>query len=108
MTFLAYIAAALAEIGGCFAFWSWMHLGKPVWVLVPGMASLAFFGWVLTLVEAGSAGRAFAAYGGVYIVAAILWGWVVEGQAPDRWDLGGGALCLIGAAVIFGGSRPVI
>lgn len=105
MSFLAYAAAALAEIGGCFAFWSWMRLGKPVWVLLPGMAALAFFGWVLTLVDTGTAGRAFAAYGGVYIASALLWGWAVEGQMPDRWDLGGGALSLIGAAVIFGAPR---
>ncbi|HEX7856482.1 MAG TPA: YnfA family protein [Sphingobium sp.] len=105
MTFLAYIGAALAEIAGCFAFWSWLRLGKSLWVLVPGMASLALFAWLLTLVDTDSAGRAYAAYGGIYIVSALLWGWAVEGQYPDRWDLIGGALCLIGAAVIFGAPR---
>ncbi|HEX7873937.1 MAG TPA: YnfA family protein [Sphingobium sp.] len=105
MTVLAYIAAALAEIAGCFAFWSWLRLGKSIWLLVPGLASLALFAWLLTLVDTGHAGRAYAAYGGVYIVSAILWGWAVEGQFPDCWDLIGGALCLVGAVVIFAGPR---
>jgi small multidrug resistance family-3 protein len=107
MNAIIYILAALAEIAGCFAFWGWLRLDKPVWWLVPGMAALAAFAWLLTLVEAGHAGRAYAAYGGVYITAAILWGWAVEGQMPDRWDLIGGALCLIGAAIIFTPARSL-
>ncbi|MET0138133.1 MAG: YnfA family protein [Sphingobium sp.] len=105
MSFLLYALAALAEIAGCFAFWSWARLDRSLWMLVPGLMALALFAWLLTLVDADHAGRAYAAYGGIYIVAAILWGWAVEGQAPDRWDLAGGALCLLGAAVIFGAPR---
>jgi small multidrug resistance family-3 protein len=101
-----YIAAALAEIAGCFAFWGWLRLGKPVWWVIPGMASLALFAWLLTLVETDQAGRAYAAYGGVYIVSALLWLWLVEGAGPDRWDAIGGAICLTGAAVILFGPRP--
>ncbi len=108
MTFLLYFLAALAEIAGCFAFWSWLRLDKPLWLIIPGVAALAAFAWLLTLVEADHAGRAYAAYGGIYIVSAILWGWAVEGQLPDRWDLVGGALCLIGAAVIFGAPRGTV
>ena len=71
-TFLAYAGAALAEIVGCFAFWAWLRLDRsPLWLL-PGMASLALFAYLLTLVESEAAGRAYAAYGGIYIVAAIL------------------------------------
>jgi small multidrug resistance family-3 protein len=106
MTALAYIGAALAEIAGCFAFWGWLRLGKPLWWILPGIASLALFAWLLTLVETDHAGRAYAAYGGVYIAAALLWLWAVEGARPDRWDIAGGIICLIGAGVILFGPRP--
>jgi small multidrug resistance family-3 protein len=105
MSFLAYALAAIAEIAGCFSFWAWLRLDKSVWWLVPGMASLALFAWLLTQVDAAYAGRAYAAYGGIYIVSAILWGWAVEGQWPDRWDVIGGALCIAGAIVILCGPR---
>ncbi|CAN5213669.1 YnfA family protein [soil metagenome] len=107
MTTLIYIAAALAEIGGCFAFWAWLRLGKSVWWIVPGTASLLLFAYLLTLVPSDAAGRAFAAYGGVYIAASLAWLWTVEGVRPDRWDIGGAALCLIGAAAILFGRRSV-
>ncbi|QZP07239.1 YnfA family protein [Caenibius sp. WL] len=101
MTAFAYIGAALTEIAGCFAFWAWLRLDKsPVW-LMPGMVSLALFAYLLTLVEADHAGRTYAAYGGVYIVSAIAWLWLVEGARPDRWDMIGGAVCLCGAAIIL-------
>jgi small multidrug resistance family-3 protein len=96
-----YGLAALAEIAGCFAFWSWLRLGWSGWWLLPGMAALAGFAWALTLVEADFAGRAYAAYGGVYMAASLAWLWVVEGSRPDRWDLAGAALCLAGAGVIL-------
>ncbi|WP_367614443.1 YnfA family protein [Teichococcus coralli] len=100
-TALVYLAAALAEIGGCFAFWAWLRLGKPAWLALPGLASLAAFAALLTLVESSAAGRAFAAYGGVYIAASLGWLWAVEGLRPDRWDLLGGAVCLLGAGIIL-------
>ena len=75
-----YILAALAEIGGCFSFWLWLREGKSVWWLVPAMISLSLFGWLLTLVDTAAAGRAYAAYGGVYIAAALTWLWIVEGD----------------------------
>lgn len=105
MILLAYAGAALAEIAGCFAFWSWLRLGRsPLWVL-PGLASLVLFACLLTLVDSPAAGRAFAAYGGVYIAASLLWMWLAEGQRPDRWDLTGGAVCLVGTAIILLGRR---
>lgn len=100
-----YIAAAVAEIGGCFAFWAWLRLGKPVWVLVPGVVSLTLFAFLLTRVDSAFAGRAYAAYGGVYIAASLGWLWLVEGTRPDRWDLIGAAVCLGGAAIILFGPR---
>lgn len=105
MTYLIYAAAALAEIAGCFAFWAWLKLDKsPVW-LAPGMVSLALFAWLLTLVPGDAAGRSYAAYGGVYITASILWLWLAEGQRPDRWDLSGLVVCLVGSAIILLPSR---
>jgi len=105
MTILAYTGAAVAEIAGCFAFRAWLRLGKPIWWLIPGILSLAVFAYLLTLVEASAAGRTYAAYGGVYIAASLLWLWLIEGARPDRWDIAGGAICLIGAAVILLGPR---
>ncbi|MPS71151.1 MAG: YnfA family protein [Novosphingobium sp.] len=103
LSVLIYVGAALAEIGGCFAFWAWLRMGKsPLW-LIPGCMSLAIFAWLLTLVESDHAGRAYAAYGGIYIASALLWLWLAEGVKPDHWDMGGAALCLVGAAVILFG-----
>ena len=102
---MLYAAAALAEIAGCFAFWSWLKLGRPVGWVLPGLGALAVFAFLLTRIEASFAGRAYAAYGGVYIATSLLWLWAVEGQRPDRWDLAGGVICLIGAAVVLIGPR---
>ena len=100
---LIYAGAALAEIAGCFAFWACLRLAKsPLWLL-PGCGSLVVFAYLLTRVDSADAGRAYAAYGGIYITFAVLWLWGAEGVRPDRWDLGGTALCLLGAAVIFFG-----
>lgn len=108
MTFVVYIGAALAEIAGCFAFWAWLRLGKsPLW-LVPGVLSLVLFAYLLTLVESSAAGRAYAGYGAVYITASIFWLWAVERVWPDRWDILGMAVCLLGAAIIVFGPRAAI
>jgi small multidrug resistance family-3 protein len=100
-----YIGAALAEIAGCFSFWVWLREGQPIGWLVPGMASLVLFAWLLTQVDTPAAGSAYAAYGGVYICAALAWLWAVEGVRPDRWDAFGAGLCIVGAAVILLGPR---
>lgn len=107
MTALIYIAAALAEIAGCYAFWAWLRLDKSIWWLAPGIISLVLFAYFLTLVPSDAAGRAYAAYGGVYIVASLAWLWAAEGVRPDRWDVAGAALCLAGAVVILFGPRSV-
>ena len=69
------------------------------------MVSLAAFAELLTRIDTAQAGRAYAAYGGVYIVASLLWLWGMEGVRPDRWDLVGGAVCLAGASLILFGPR---
>jgi small multidrug resistance family-3 protein len=101
LTVFAYAGAAIAEIAGCFAFWAWLRLDKSPWWLAPGMLALALFAYLLTLVDTDAAGKAYAAYGGVYITAAILWLWVIEHHWPDRWDIVGALICLIGAGVIL-------
>lgn len=100
-----YALAALAEIGGCFAFWAWLRLGKsPIWAGA-GTLSLIAFALLLTRIDASVAGRAYAAYGGIYIIASIVWMRLVENARPDRWDLMGGVVCLVGAGIILFGPR---
>lgn len=104
-TGLLYFGAALAEIAGCFSVWAWLRLNKPWWWLPPGFVCLLAFAYLLTLVDSNAAGRTYAAYGGVYILSSLLWLWAVENVRPDRWDIAGAALCLLGAAVILLGPR---
>lgn len=102
-----YLGAAIAEIGGCFAFWLWLRLDRSPWWLIAGIVSLVIFGVLLTRSEAAFAGRTYAAYGGIYIVASLLWLWGVEGVIPDRWDVAGAVICLAGSATILWGPRAV-
>ena len=104
-TALVYLGAALAEIAGCFAFWAWVRLGHSVLWVLPGLISLALFAYLLTFIDSTAAGRAYAAYGGVYITSSLVWLWLIESVRPDRWDVTGAALCLAGAAVIIAGPR---
>ena len=106
-TVLIYFLAALAEIAGCFAFWAWLRLDKSVLWLVPGMLLLGAFAWLLTFSPADQAGRAYAIYGGVYIVSSLLWLWIVEGHRPDQWDFIGAVICLAGAGVILWAPRSM-
>lgn len=100
---LWYLIAALGEIGGCFAFWAWLRIGKsPLWT-IPGVVSLILFALALTRVDAAYAGRAYAGYGGIYILSSLLWLWAIENTRPDRWDVLGAAICLTGTALILFG-----
>ncbi|MCG7351900.1 YnfA family protein [Roseomonas mucosa] len=100
-TSFVYVGAALAEIAGCFAFWAWLRLGKSALWLGPGVAALILFAYLLTLVDSDAAGRAYAAYGGVYICASLFWLWAMEGMRPDRWDVVGALVCLAGSCIIL-------
>jgi small multidrug resistance family-3 protein len=95
-----FVVTALAEILGCYLPYLWLRKGAPAWLLIPAAASLASFAWLLSL-HPTAAGRVYAAYGGVYVVVAILWLWMVEGVTPNRWDLLGGFLTLAGMSVIM-------
>lgn len=99
-----YLAAALAEIAGCFAFWAWLRQDKSVLWLLPGVASLAAFAWLLTRIDVGFAGRAYAAYGGIYIVASLAWFWLAEDMRPSGWDMTGATLAVLGTLVILYGA----
>lgn len=99
-SFAYMVLAAAAEIAGCFAFWAWLRLGRSALWAVPGIAALILFAWALTRIDVAFAGRAYAAYAGIYVVGSLIWLWQVEGMRPDRWDVIGAGLCIVGAAVI--------
>jgi small multidrug resistance family-3 protein len=100
-----YLIAAAGEIAGCFSFWAWLRMNKsPLWT-IPGVAALILFAIALTRVDAAYAGRAYAAYGGIYIVSSLLWLWGVEHTRPDRWDVLGAAVCVVGAGMVLWGPR---
>ena len=104
-SFAFYAIAAVAEIIGCFAFWAWLRLDKSVYWILPGIISLIVFAVLLTRINSMFAGRTFAAYGGVYIVASLLWLWIIEGQRLDKWDILGAIICIAGAVLILFGHR---
>ena len=94
-----FFLTACAEIVGCYLPFLWLKQGKPAWLLLPAAASLALFAWLLTF-HPGAAGRTYAAYGGVYVTTAFFWLWFVEDQRPDRWDVLGVIVSLIGMGII--------
>lgn len=99
-TLALYIATALAEIMGCYLPYLWLKEGKSAWLLLPAAISLAMFAWLLTLHDT-AAGRVYAAYGGVYIGAAIAWLWAVDGVRPTAWDAVGALVALAGMGIIM-------
>jgi small multidrug resistance family-3 protein len=103
-TFGIFLAAALCEIAGCFAFWAWLKNGKPIWLAGTGIVALVAFAWLLTRVDVAYAGRAYAAYGGIYIVASLVWLGLIEGQRPSVTDIAGSLVCLLGAGIILAGA----
>ena len=97
-----FVLAAFFEIAGCFAFWAWLRRGASPLVVMPGVLSLIAFAFALARVDSAFAGRAYAAYGGIYIAASLVWLWVVEGQRPTSSDAIGAGLAILGAVVIIG------
>jgi small multidrug resistance family-3 protein len=99
-----FLLAGLLEIGGGYLVWLTVREHRPVWLAVLGGLALAAYGLVATL-QPANFGRVYAAYGGVFIVLSLAWGWAVDGHRPDRWDYLGGALCVFGMALIMYGPR---
>ena len=93
--------AALAEIGGAWLVWQGLREGKGLLWIGAGALALGTYGLVITLQPEAHFGRIMAAYGGVFVVGALVWGVVVDGFRPDRWDLIGAAICLLGVAAIM-------
>lgn len=95
-----FFITATAEIIGCYLPYLWLREGKSAWLLLPAAISLSLFAWLLTL-HPTAAGRVYAAYGGVYILTAILWLWAVDGIRPTQWDIIGAFVALLGMAIIM-------
>lgn len=98
-----FAVTAIAEIVGCYLVLLWSRGGRSVMMLLGAAPALAAFAWLLSFHP--TAGRTYAAYGGVYVAIAVLWGWLIEGLKPDHWDLGGAAITLVGMGVIAFGPR---
>lgn len=97
-----FIIAGLFEIGGGYLVWIWLREGKSFWFGILGAIILILYGIVPTFQpKTDSFSKVYAAYGGIFIVLSILWGWKVENVVPDKFDLIGGAIALIGAAIIL-------
>ena len=97
---LYFVLAGVCEIGGGYLVWLWLREGKNIWLAVVGAAVLVLYGVIPTL-QPAHFGRVYAAYGGVFIALSILWGWRVDGISPDRFDMLGGVIALIGVAVMM-------
>jgi len=99
-TVMLFVLTALAEIVGCYLPYLWIKQDKSALLLIPAAFSLAMFAWLLTLHPVAT-GRIYAAYGGVYITVALMWLWLVDGEKPTLWDIMGGAIALLGMAIIM-------
>ncbi|HHT9106948.1 MAG TPA: YnfA family protein [Candidatus Wujingus californicus] len=95
-----FILAGLCEIGGGYLVWLWLREGKSIWLGLLGAIVLIIYGVIPTF-QPANFGRVYAAYGGVFIVLSILWGWQVDKIAPDKFDLIGGFIALIGVVIIM-------
>ncbi|WP_316753313.1 YnfA family protein [Pedobacter gandavensis] len=95
-----FVLAGLCEIGGGYLMWLWLKEGKPLWYGLIGAVILAAYGVVATW-QTANFGRVYATYGGVFIVLALLWAWKIDGFKPDKWDVIGASIALIGASIII-------
>lgn len=104
-TLVIFVLGALGEITGTYAFWHWRRGGGPAWLVGAGMLLLAGYAFIQTFQPEGEYGRLYAAYAGFFLLAAMVWGWKVDGFQPDRFDVAGAGIALFGAAVILWGRR---
>ena len=101
-----FVLAALAEIGGAWLVWQGVREDRG-WAWVgAGFIALGLYGLVATLQPDAHFGRILAAYGGVFVAGSLAWGMVVDGFRPDRYDVTGALVCLVGVAVIMYAPRP--
>lgn len=105
MAILLFIVAGLAEIGGGYLVWLWLRESRPLWYGLTGAVILIAYGIIPTMQKFPSFGRVYAAYGGVFIVLAVLWGWLVDKKTPDLYDWIGAGICVIGVSVILWAPR---
>lgn len=104
-TIFLFIIAGIAEIGGGYLIWLWLREGKPLYLGVLGGIALALYGVIATFQSLSSFGRIYAAYGGVFIILSVLWGWGVDRKTPDFYDWIGASICLIGVSVMLWAPR---
>lgn len=102
---ILFILAGLTEIGGGYLIWQWVREDKPMWYGILGAIVLVVYGVIPTFQKFPSFGRVYAAYGGVFIILALLWGWGVDKKTPDLYDWIGAIICLIGVSVILWAPR---
>ena len=97
---LFFLAAGLGEIGGGYLVWLWLREGKSLWYALGGAVVLVLYGVIPTL-QPANFGRVYAAYGGVFVALSLLWGWRVDKIVPDRFDILGGLVALLGVLIIM-------
>ena len=97
---ILFILAGLCEIGGGYLVWLWLREGKSMWVGLLGGITLVFYG-VSPAIHPARFGRVCAAYGGVFVIMSSLWGWKIDKINPDKYDIIGGIICLIGVFIIM-------
>ncbi|MEU5566250.1 YnfA family protein [Micromonospora musae] len=98
---LLFALAALAEIGGAWLVWQGWREHRGLWFIAAGVVALGIYGFVATFQPDAHFGRILAAYGGVFVAGSLVWGVLVDGFRPDRWDISGAVICLFGVAVIM-------
>lgn len=102
---IIFLLAGLAEIGGGYMVWLWLREGRPYWYGIIGAVVLVVYGILPTLQKFPDFGRVYAAYGGVFVILSILWGWGVDKKMPDTYDWIGAAVCLVGVSIILWAPR---
>ena len=96
-----FVLAAILEIGGCWLVWQGLRARSRLAVVAGGAVALALYGAVATRQPSGDFGRVLAAYGGIFVAGSLAWGWVADGYRPDRFDVAGALICLVGMGVII-------
>jgi small multidrug resistance family-3 protein len=102
-TFAIYVVAALGELGGTYCYWRWLKGHGPLGLAILGLAALVGYAVVQTYQPEVRYGRVYAAYAGVFLVGAMLWGWLIDGKAPDRFDVVGAAVAMAGVVIVLYG-----